>query len=297
MHYSPSTQDTTDFPVLLENVMHKTLLDAYRNQPDTWRQWCRAGSVSDFRAHKRLRMGGFGNLDTVAENAQYTAKSIPDAEAEPITALTKGNLVTVTRQMIVNDDLDGFMRISSNLGRAAARSVEADAIALLVSNPTMSDTVALFHATHGNLASAGAITAANVGAARVKVRKQTEPGGSGEFIDLQIAELLCSVEGGDAARVLMSAEWDPDKSRTGTPNPVRNAATVVDSPRITSPSWYLLASADDAPVVEVAFLNGEQEPFMDQQDMFDYDGLTYKVRLDYGVAAIDFRGAVLVPLT
>ena len=67
---------------------------------------------------------------------------------------------------------------------------------------------------------------------------------------------------------------------------------IVDSPRITGTRQYLFADPSDAPVFEVAFLEGEQQPFMETQDGWRTDGVEWKVRHDFGVAAIDFRGAV-----
>jgi hypothetical protein len=61
------TQTTSDFPVLLENTMHKTLQAAYATQALTWRRWARQGTVSDFRAHPRYRKGSFGVLDAVGQ--------------------------------------------------------------------------------------------------------------------------------------------------------------------------------------------------------------------------------------
>lgn len=51
------TQSTSDFPVLLENVLHKTLQSSYAIAADTWRRFCATGSVSDFRAHNRYQIG------------------------------------------------------------------------------------------------------------------------------------------------------------------------------------------------------------------------------------------------
>jgi hypothetical protein len=66
----------------------------------------------------------------------------------------------------------------------------------------------------------------------------------------------------------------------------------VDTPRLAGTRRYLFADPTEAPVVEVASLDGAQEPFLEQQEGFDVDGSRWKVRLDYGVAAVDFRGAV-----
>ena len=67
---------------------------------------------------------------------------------------------------------------------------------------------------------------------------------------------------------------------------------VVDSPRLSGTRIYSFADPAEAPVLEVAFLDGVQDPYLEVQDGFDVDGARYKVRLDYGVGAIDYRGAV-----
>ena len=67
---------------------------------------------------------------------------------------------------------------------------------------------------------------------------------------------------------------------------------IIDTPRLTGSRFYLFANPEEAPVIEVAFLDGNQEPYLEMQEGFDVDGTRYKVRLDFGVAAIDYRGAV-----
>jgi len=44
-------------------------------------------------------------------------------------------------------------------------------------------------------------------------------------------------------------------------------------------------------VIEVGFLNGKQTAYTEMQTGFEVDGVTWKVRLDYGVAAVGWRGA------
>lgn len=54
----------------------------------------------------------------------------------------------------------------------------------------------------------------------------------------------------------------------------------------------MFADAGVAPALEVAFLNGQDTPFLEMQQGFTVDGAAYKGRLDYGVAGCDYRGAV-----
>jgi HK97 family phage prohead protease len=291
------TTSTSDFPILLENAMHKTLQAAYANAPDTWNRFCATGSVTDFRAHNRYRTGSFGNLDALGELAEYQNKSIPDGEKESITASTKGNIINISRQTIINDDLGAFMGLANMLGRAARRTIEADVYTLLASNPTMSDGIALFHASHGNLAGSGAAPAiATVEAARIAMAIQTDVSGN-DYLDLRPSVFVGGMATGSTAREVNSTEYNDESNKNQRkPNVVRGLfRDIVDTPRISGNEWYLFADSMDAPVIEVAFLNGEQAPFLDSMEGFNVDGLQWKVRLDYGVAAVDWRGAYKNP--
>jgi hypothetical protein len=286
------TQSTSDFPILLENAMHKALLSGYAVSADTWQRWCAKGTVSDFRAHNRYRVGSLGNLDALTELGEFKNKTIPDGEKASITAGTKGNIINLSRQAIVNDDLGAFIGAASALGRAAARTVEADAYALLASNPTVG-AAALFHADHGNLANAAAPTVTTVDEARVLLAKQKDVSGN-DYLDLRPAVFLSGLAYGSQARVLNTSQYDPDTAnKLQRPNVIAGLfRDVVDTPRITDTKWYLFADPNEAPVIEVAFLEGEDQPFLDQQDGFTVDGSRWKARMDYGVAAVDYRGAV-----
>lgn len=287
------TQSGSDFPVLLELAMHKSLQSGYAVAADSWRRWCAVGTVSDFRAHSRYRIGSLGNLDALTELGEFKNKAIPDGEKASITAGTKGNIINISRQAVINDDLGAFIGMASMAGRAASRTVEVDAYALLASNPVMADGKELFHADHGNLASAGAPTVTTVDEARVKLASQKDVSGN-DFLDLRPAIFLSGLVYGSTARVLNAAEYDPDTAnKLQRPNVIRGLfRDVVDTPRITDTKWYLFADPNEAPVIEVAFLEGNDTPFLEQQDGFTVDGSRWKVRMDYGIAAIDYRGAV-----
>lgn len=291
------TQGGSDFPVLLENTMHKALLAAYATAALTWNRFCATGSVSDFRAHNRYRLGSFGNLDSINELGEYINKSIPDGEKASIQAGTKGNIINISRQAVINDDLGAFVGLSDMLGRAAARTIEADVYALLSLNgglgPVMADGKTLFHADHGNVGTGAAISVASIDADRVLMAGQKDISGN-DYLDLRPSVLLVPTGLGGTARVINGAQYDPDTAnKMQRPNMVAGLySDIVDTPRLSGTRRYSFADATTAPVLEVAFLDGNQQPFLEVKDGFDVDGARYKVRLDYGVGAVDFRGAV-----
>ncbi len=284
-------QTTSDFPVLLENVMHKTLLAAYQTAPDTWRQIARVGSVSDFRAWKRLRTGTLANLTAVNEAGELTNMPISDATAESVQASRFGNIISITPETIVNDDFDWIANQASALGRAAARTIEAAVYAKLIANPNMSDGNALLSSDHGNIqTSGGAISVATVDAGRVAMAQQMD-NDSNDYLNIRPSILLCPISMGGTARVVAGSQYDPDSAaRLLVPNKVNGLiSTVIDTPRLST-GWYLLANPTDAPVIEVVFLDGNQNPRIQQEESFRTKGLSWSVELPFGVGIVDYRG-------
>jgi hypothetical protein len=297
-----ATQSTSDFTTLLENTMNKVLQAQYSITPDTWRKFCNTSSNPDFRAANRYRWGNLSVLDSLSQTGEFLNKGLSDAEKATLTLATKGNIINLSRQMIVNDDMGAFTRLPMMLGRAAALSIEVDVYALLAQNaglgPTLSDGLTLFHATHLNLTTGAALAAAALDLDRVAMASQKEPNGN-DFIDLRPAILVLPVGLGGAAKVINQSQYDPDtianKSQMKPNIVVGLFREIVDSPRVTAISStrrYLFADPSIAPVLEVAFLEGQDAPVMETKDGWRTDGAEMKVRFDYVAGAVDFRGAV-----
>jgi ATP-dependent protease ClpP protease subunit len=294
------THSTSDFDVLLENTMHKSLQAGYALQPDTWSRFCKRGSVSDFRAHKRYRVSSIGNLDTVPEGGEFKERTIPDGEKSSISVTTKGNICSITRQAIINDDLDALTGIPMAMGRSANRTVEVAVYTALALNsglgPALEDGNPLYHnrgTGKNNITTGAALTMLAIDADRVGLASLLDVGGN-DFLDMRPEVLLLGIALGGTARSINEAQYDPDTAnKLQKPNIVRGLfRDVIDTPRITSTRRYLFADPNIAPALEVAFLDGNSSPFLESEQGFDVDGSRWKVRLDFGVAGIDYRGTV-----
>lgn len=287
---------TSDFSTALEEALHKILLAAYAILPDKWRRFCSIGTVNDFRAHNRYRLGFLGGLDVVLESGEFKNKSLADATKETQQAKTYGNLLTLSRQAIINDDMGVFNGVAVTLGRAAGLSIELAVFALLAENaglgPTMNDGDILFHTNHSNIGAGAAISVATLDANRVIMAAQKDPSDN-EILDLRPAKLLVAsgVEGD--ARVINSSQWDHDSTELQKPNKVQGLFDdIIGTGRLTGTRRYLFVDPAIEPVIEVAFLEGEQSPFMELEEGWRVDGVEWKVRHDFGVAAVGWRGAL-----
>ena len=287
----------SDFAVLYENVMGKVLLGAYATAPDSWRAFCKTDTVRDFRTSPRYRVGSFGTLDNVTEGDEYKNKSIPDGQKYTIKTATRGNIIGLTRQAIINDDMSANADLASRFGRSAGLSIESDVYAFLASNSglggVLSDGLTLFHASHGNIGSSAPISVASLDADRILMAQQKDQS-SNEVLDLRPRVLLVPVTLGSTARRLNLAEFDNDGTAMMKPNVVRGLfGTVVESARLTGTRRYLFADPSLAPAITVVFLEGTGEsPYMEQFQEFRRDGINWKIRLDMLVQGAEFKGSL-----
>lgn len=289
------TQTTSDFPVLLENVLNKTLMSNYALAADSWRRFCGVGNLTDFRAHKMYKVGQFGALEEVVEGAEYKYDAIPDGEAESMTAKTYGKLINLSRQAMINDDLSALIRTAQSIGLSAALTIEEAVYALLALGsglgPLMSDGKRLFHVDHNNIGAGAAISVAALEAERVLMATQKDPNDK-RYLNLRPSTLVLPVGLEGSAKVINGAQFDNDGSEFQKPNIVNGLYNdIVGTPYLSGTRRYSFANAAIAPAIMVGFLDGMQSPYLEMQEAFNQDGTNWKCRLDFGVAAVDWRGA------
>lgn len=282
------THSTSDFGNILLDVANKALIQGWDEAAETFEQWTKKGQLSDFKTAHRVGMGGFPSLRKVREGAEYKYVTTGD-KGETIALATFGEIFSVTRQAIINDDLNQLTDVPMKMGRAAKATIGDLVYAVLTKNPKLSDGKTLFHADHKNL-SAGAISVGSIDDARKLMRLQKE----GErALNIRPAYMLVPVGLETLAnQTIKSASVKGADINAGIVNPIQNFAEVIAEARLDDAdekAWYL-AAAKGTDTIEVAYLNGVDTPYIDQQEGFTTDGIATKVRIDAGVAPLDYRG-------
>jgi len=293
------THTTSDFTNLLANTANKAMMKGYDEAEETFQLWTNTGELGDFKATSRVDLNSFPSLDNVRDGAEYKYATVGD-RGENIQLATYGKLFSITRQTIINDDLQAFTRIPMKMGRAAIRTVGDLAYAVLTSNPAMSDGTALFHADHGNLLSALGPHTSSIDKMRVAMGKQKDGGDNATALNIRLANLLVPMALEGVAKVARDSEFEVGASTKNntTPNSVRGTFEVISDARLDEASataWYGAANGSVHDTVEVAYLDGNQSPTLEQQAGWNVDGTEFKVRIDAGVSPIDFRGMAKNP--
>ena len=142
---------TSDFSLVVSNAMGKVALDAYQAAQSPLKTLSRQRTLSNFKASTSIRLGGMGRLEALTEQGEFTATSRAE-HGKSMKLATMGRRIDVTRQLIIDDDLNLMGDIVSALGQAAAQT-EADLMVdLIVSNPNLSDGNPVFHGSRDNVA-------------------------------------------------------------------------------------------------------------------------------------------------
>jgi hypothetical protein len=279
---------TSDFPYILANVAGKTLRAAYESAPQTFRPFCRQVTAADFKPVQRTALGGAPTLEKVNEHGEYKYGTVGETK-EAYSLASYGKIVALTRQTLINDDLDAFTRLPEMFGRAAA-DLESDTVwGIITANAALNDGVALFHATHNNLPAGAAISVAQLGVVRAAMRKQT--GIEGRIINVTPQYLLVPAALETIAQQFTSTAYMAEAG--SNINPFAGTLQVIAEPRLDATSataWYAAAAPGQIDTIEYAYLEGNQGVYLETRDGWEVDGMEIKARLDFAAAAIDFRG-------
>lgn len=280
---------TSDFPAILANVANATLRQAYAATPRTFGAWARRATITDFKPVQRTQLGGAPDLQKVLESGEFQYGTI--GEGREVYALaTYGRIVAITRQVLINDDLDAFTRLPASFGASAA-DLESDIVyAILMQNPAMGDGKTLFHADHGNQGTASVISESALAAAYRAFGQQK--GLEDRLISI-LPRWILTPPGPRAVEARKQVTATTPGS-TAEVNTFSGRLEVIEEPRLIPASgqdpWFLAADPARIDTVEYAYLDGQEGVFTETRTGFEVDGLEIKARHDFAAKAIDWRG-------
>ncbi len=286
---SAFTHSTSDFPLLMGNVAQKALRRGYEEAAETFPLFTRPVSLTDFKPTTLAGLGRFSDLDVVREGGEFKYGTFNEA-GSALKLVTYGKMFSITRQAVINDDLNALADVPRKMGQAAKRTLGNAVFSILTSNPTMADGVALFHATHNNLVGTGSlISTTSVDGMRVLMALQKDSDGNTVYVPLKY--LVVPVTQAGLARTVLESQFEVSATKNNTtPNIVRNSFEIIEDPRLDAHSltaWYGIADPAMYDGIAVGYLDGKQEPYLESKQGWNVDGTEWKVRLDAAAAAVD----------
>jgi len=294
---------TATLTSLVKNALNKALVQSYEQRPLWWRPLVWEEDFASMNEVTWISMGGFGDLPTVSEGADYTELASPSDIEEATSFTKKGGYAAITMEMIDRDDVQGIRAIPRKLGLAANRTLSDSIAAILTGNsgvgPTLDqDNKALFHTDHGNLGTS-ALSTSTWSAAIIAMYKQAEPA-SGKRLGLRPRYLVIPIDLEKTAQeIMVSRELVAAGGGTNTLFPNANAlagtAQIVVCPNMTDVSdWAAVADPREAPGLCVGYRFGRAPELFISSDpltgsMFTSDVMRLKVRFVYNVGIGEYR--------
>jgi len=286
---------TADWANVISTAINKAMVRDYPMMNlDTWRAFADVVPLNDFKQQQRLRYGGYANLPTVSERGLYTPLTSPTDEKATYSPAKRGATEDITREMIKNDDVSAIQRIPTRMARAAAQTLHEfvyDFIKPSV-NPTIYDSLALYHATHGNTGTA-ALDSAGLQAARLRMKKYAMKDNS-KRLGIRAGYLIVPGDLEKTAYDLLTPAFNKNNAVPEFLQQIGVLPIVVDY-WTDATDWVLAARREDVIGLEVGFIDGQETPQLFVSDMpnagsfFTNDVMTFKIRHEYGGAIIDWR--------
>jgi hypothetical protein len=315
--YIRAAFSTVSLPGILSNIANKVMLDRYNGVDQAWQKICKKGVLNDFKPHFRYRMTEDFKFKPVGPDGQLQNVQLGE-QAYQIQAGTEGAILTLSRTMIVNDDMSAFADVPARFGIGAGEGVAETVYTPLLNNPaTVQDAqanppqtpVAFFSTTNKNYLSGSGTQFGFAGVSGLynQFLLQTKPNGRPLNVEPKILFVptqlkLAAIQLMKQTPLIASIATTGSKS-TVTPsyNVLGDLFEVVSSQYLSNTTfnanalataYYLFADPMLLPAIEVGFLNGIEQPTIERgEPNFEILGIRFRAFLDWGVGLQDFRGA------
>ncbi len=288
---------TIDIGGILSNVANKFLLEGFFSVERTWRNITAVRNVSDFKTVTSYRLIGKDQYEKVAPGGELKHGTLGE-QSYTNKADTYGLLLSIDRRDIINDDLGAITTVPRKLGRGSGLKINDVFWSVFMNN------AAFFTVGNKNYIE-GVETALGIDALSLGERTfmdQVDADGKPIGIMPQVLLVPTSLS---AMGTMLFKSLEIRDTTASTKYPVANphagkfrveVSRYLSNAQYTGFSdkaWYLLADPADLPVVEVAFLNGQESPTIETAEAdFHVLGIQMRGYHDFGCAMQEPRGGV-----
>jgi len=288
------------FSNILLDAANVTLRRSYNDARTTFQIWMKQGpSVADFKLVNRVIAGELGDPRAVPEDGEFEETTLTDGK-EAYRVTVWGEIVSLSWQLIVNDQLGSFTEIPAKLGRAMRRKQNRIAYAAVKANAAMADTYALFDDTNHSNRTTGSLTTSQnyIDAFATMERKMANQVGlstDSGTLGYMPKYLVYPTALDQILRTTLSSS-SVASSNPGTTNIYQSAYELVKEPELNAAQggsdtrFILSADQNEVDTFEYAYLQGLEAPVIEQEMSFERLGMKRRIYQAFGIKALDHRG-------
>ena len=291
---------SVSLPGLLGNVANKVLLDSFTAVNATYERIAQQADFSNFHRHTIYRLDQTGEFAVVGPTGEIKHGKL--GETSYTNKLdTRGQMLVLPRQAVINDDTNALTQLTSLLGRKAKIAVEKALYGVV-----MEASDVFYTSGRGNKITSNPLGVEGLAAAEAALVQMVDADGDPVYAAPAIVLVPAALKY-LADMLYTSAVVSADATTSGTAkqkptdNPFRGRFRVESSPFMalaamtgsSASGWYLLADPNMLPAFQVAYLNGQRSPTIESSDAeFNTLGIQLRAYFDFGVAQLDYRGCV-----
>ncbi len=298
--FGPSTYDLGD---VLGGVINRFVVEYFNGVDMTaLNMIAKRRPVSDFRQIESYALTGDMTFELVRPGGNIPHGTIADQKYTN-QADTRGKLLVIDRRDLINDDLGVFTQLAQRLGRGGALSLCKAAWTAFMDNS------AFFAAGYSNYVT-GADTLLSLGGltiTKAAFNALTDP--DGEPMNTTARILLVPPELEETAKILINSAQviaiglasTSAASLQGNANIHAGTLAVAMARELSNAkytgysalAYYVLASPQECPTLELCFLNGVERPTVENVAAgSDTLGIVLRAYFDFGAAKQEPRGGV-----
>ena len=286
---------TVSLPGILSNIANKALLTGYQSRESTLMKIATRSNHRDFKGMTEYRLEMSGRMKKVGPGGKIESASMQE-QGYSNKVETDAVLISLTRDMIINDDLSALTSIPTQMGQLAFDTREAEGWETFLSS-----VATFFTAGRGNRINE---PLGIEGLAMAEQFMAEQKNANGLPISVSGRYLIVPPRLHPLARTLYTSMTVNESTTIDTPRPVDNPYTNLYEPIMvphlgathkngSNAHWMMIADPNQIPLINVAFLNGQENPTIEESDSsFDTLGYQYRIYIDFGIAMFDYRGGI-----
>lgn len=291
---------TLSLPGVLGNVATRFMASGFNAVETAWRRVSSVRSVPNFKTISTYRLTDSLEYELVGPAGEIKQGTVGEASyANKADLYGKG--FSLDGYSIINDDLGAVTELARKLGRGAALALNT-----VFWTRWLEAHASFWTADRGNLLTGGgsALASAGLKAASSAMRTQTDENGKPLAIAPRVLLVPPELEI-DAETLMTSVTSNASGSGSGDEPPADGGprakyrvavSSYLSNATITGYSttaWWLVADPRDAASIEVAFLDGRQEPTVEAQEApFSQLGVMFRGHHSFGAAKTEYRASV-----
>jgi hypothetical protein len=296
-HHIQAAFSSVDIGGILSNIANKFLLEGFYSVERTWRNVAAIRNVNDFKTVTSYRLIGQDQYEQVPPGGEIKHGTLGN-ETFTNKADTYALMLSIDRRDIINDDLGAITLVPRKLGRGSGLKIND------VFWKTFLNNAAFFTAANKNYISGAGTVLSIDGLTLAETTFMEQVDADGKPIGVMPSFMLVPPSlSAVGAQLFRSLELRDTTSNVKYPisNPHQGKYQVEVSrylsntqyPGNSRTAWYLLASPDDLPVIEVAFLNGQEVPIIENAVAeFNVLGVEMRGYHDFGCNLQDPKGGL-----